>query len=603
MCRSIPAGWPAVTRALALLCALSVSSCSTVQPQIFSEELSPTRPVAAPNYGDGPRPPEPAVSTPSTKPQSVPNLPVEDAIAQAEALQRQYVKAVQDQSGLNAGTSAALITLSALALITGVTHPNGKDLAVMGVVGSGLYAYSSTMTSKPRQLAYLAGVETLNCAVAATRPYVLPADFLPMAESDPIPANSLKGLSTKADKQAQELSSLIEQLTALNVSRVESTDGRKSSCPSPPLAKPPNTDPDRLRAYNDRVALRARTDAACAARPGTSQEVKPSPQIGHMIGQLDGQRKHLHRLVAQAQKQAVVFGNAGNSLRQVTVDTQLSVAREVLKTEPDVASVLSAAQAMRGTAFALSAAPAFKPEAPAPAASAANAAGKAQSSGAEGKSITKLQARVDDPPEALLKEARQKIQSAQETGDELKGKLETLNQRLRLTRIPLERCGQGSPGAVLSLSPDVSELDLAPGASQNFSVSGGAGTPQAKAAAGLTRNLDGSFNFKLPADAEDGSTVTLIFTDGSGKLTREVTIKAVAAREVGSGATVDAGKVPTEVMALALGLKTQPPSAQEVSAALKTCLKDKFKIESPDPEHVPAGTFAKVMNGDCRATP
>ncbi|MBI3347918.1 MAG: hypothetical protein HY020_12010 [Burkholderiales bacterium] len=593
-------------RAVALLCALSVASCSTVQPQIFSEELSPTRPAVMPSYGDGPQPVQPAAVAASGSPsQFEANLPVETAIKQAEALQRLYVKAVQDHSGLNAGSSAALITLSALALITGVTHPKSKDLAVMGVAGSGLYAYSSTMTSKPRQLVYLAGVETLNCAVAATRPYVLPVGFLTAApNSDPLSDKSLDGLSTKADDQARGLSSLIELLTAMNASRVVTEPERKSTCPSqaaPLPVKPSGTDPDRLRAYSDRVAERNRADAACAGRAATVQELKPSPEIAHMIGQLQGQRKHLHRLVAQAQKQAVVFGNAGDALHKVSVDTQLSVAREVLKTEPDVASVLSAAQAMRGTAFALSGAPAFKPEAPA---SAASAAGAAQSSGTSRKSITTLPAKVDDPPAELLKTARAAIQGAMEIGDQLKGKLEILNQRLRLTRVPLERCGQGSAGAVLSLSPDISELELAPGASQNFSLSGGAGTPQAKAAAGLTRNLDGSFTFKLPASAEEGSTVTLVFTDGSGKLTREVTIKVVAAGEgAPTGVTMDAGKVPTAVMALALGLTTQPPSAQEVSAALTTCLKgSKFKIESPDLEHVPADAFAKVLNGDCRAT-
>ncbi|MCV2361962.1 hypothetical protein LNV23_00695 [Paucibacter sp. DJ1R-11] len=528
-------------------------------------------------------------------------MPVETSIQQAEALQRLYVKAVLDHSGLNAGSSAALISLSALALLKGVTHPNSRDLAAMGVLGSGLYAYSTTMTSKPRQLAYLAGVETLNCAVAASRPYVLPPGFLtsltPLSEPD----NSLAGRIVAAEMQSRNLSGLIEQLTARNVTRVITEPERKSTCPSPtpPLpAKPAGTDPDRLRAYNDRLAQRTRELAACAGRDATTLERRPSPDIGHMIGQLQAQRRHLHALIAQAQKQVVVFGNAGNALRQVTVDTQLSVAREVLKTEPDAAAVLKAAQAMRGTAFTLSAAPAFKPAAPA---SAASAAAEAYAAG-PGSRSPKVRAHVyDDPPVDLLKKAREAIEAALETGDQITGQLESLNQRLRLTRTPLERCGQSSAGAVLTLSPDVSELELAPGASQNFNVSGGTGSSQAKAVEGLTRNLDGSFTFKMPANTEPGSTITLTFTDGGGKLTREVSVKAVTATaSTAADATVDAGKVPLVVMAAALGLKTLPPSAQAVSKALKACLSgSKFKIDNVDLEQVPSAAFVKVMNGAC----
>lgn len=599
----------AAQRAVALLCAVSVTSCSTLQPQVFSQELAPPAAPSGRSFGNNedaltPSAAEAAIAAAaaaSAPPANPPQLPVETAIQQAEALQRLYVKAVLDQSGLNAGSSAALISLSALALLKGVTHPSGKDLAAMGVVGSGLYAYSTTMTSKPRQLAYLAGVETLNCAVAASRPYVLPPGFLTAIKPDTTPDDSLAGRILVAEKQARVLSGLIEQLTALNATRVITEPERKGTCPSPtpPLpAKPSGTDPDRLRAYNDRVAQRTREQAACAGRAATTQERRPSPEIGHMIGQLQAQRRHLHALIAQAQKQVVVFGNAGNALRQVTVDTQLSVAREVLKTEPDAAAVLKAAQAMRGTAFTISAAPAFKPAAPA---SAASAAASGQAAGSDAKTPKVLAPVYDDPPASLLGQARQAIQDALETGDQITGQLENLNQRLRLTRTPLERCGQSSSGAVLTLSPDVNEMDLAPGASQNFNVSGGTGSPQAKTVAGLTRNLDGSFTFKMPASTEPGSTVTLTFSDASGKLTREVTIKAVAATAgTAPEATVDTGKVATATLAQSLGLKTQPPSAQEVSKALKACLSgSKFKIEDVDLERVPLSAFLKVMSGGC----
>lgn len=591
----------AAQRAIALLCAVSVASCSTLQPQVFSQELDPPSPPSTHKYGDRAETVIPPAAAASESLANPPLLPVEMSIQQAEALQRLYVKAVLDHSGLNAGSSAALISLSALALLKGVAHPNSKDLAAVGVLGSGLYAYSTTMTSKPRQLAYLAGVETLNCAVAASRPYVLPPGFLTAIKTGGTTDDSLAGRILVAEKQARVLSGLIEQLTALNATRVITGPERKGSCPSPtpPLpAKPASTDPDRLRAYSDRVAQRTRELVACAGRAATIQERRPSPEIGHMIGQLQAQRRHLHALIAQAQKQVVVFGNAGNALRQVTVDTQLSVAREVLKTEPDAAAVLKAAQAMRGTAFTISAAPAFKPAAPV---SAASAAASAQAAGLGSKTPKALDPVYDDPPTVLLSQARKAIETALETGDQITGQLENLNQRLRLTRTPLDRCGQSSSGPVLTLSPDVNEMDLAPGVSQNFNVSGGTGAPQAKAVTGLTRNLDGSFTFKMPVNTEAGSTVTLTFSDGGGTLTREVTIKAVAAT-AGSApeATVDAGKVATATMANALGLKTQSPSSQEVSKALKTCLSgSKFKIEDVDLERVPLPAFLKVMSGGC----
>ena len=156
----------------ALLCSVALlNACSTLTPQIFAESLYTQQPLAAANSAG-------TAASATRASAGTGTVPISRALAEAENVQRQYVSAVKDLSEVGTGTSAALIALGALGVLKAVTHPTSNDLVVLGLLGSATYAYGTTMTSKPRQLLFLSGAEALTCAITATRPYDLPANWL-----------------------------------------------------------------------------------------------------------------------------------------------------------------------------------------------------------------------------------------------------------------------------------------------------------------------------------------------------------------------------------------------------------------------------------------
>lgn len=434
-------------RGLALAAAASLVACSTQTPQVFSEQLLPTLPRAG----------SAASSTPPGCPSTASGtVSICTALAQAEQLQSQYVRAVKELSELGTGTSAALIALSALGLLKVINHPNGADMAGIGVVGSATYAYGSSMGSRPRQQLFLAGAQALNCAMAATRPYVLPtgwlrADISPNATAAGEPGASTETLADNATQQLVEIDNALAQLQPFNRPQKsrDSTaprcvSGYTTACGQPDA---PNTTRNTLRALCLGNAERNR----CT---GPVERIDPpSPEVVDAVVRLQGLHSHLRAISAIAYQQASAFGQAGNQLQTRTVAVQMAVSKQVLATEPNLSAVLAASTAMRDTAFKLSAAPAFKavdPQAPTASAGTGQSSGKASAKGTEKERAI---AETNEATQKAVQAANSVAADSARVGNLLLARLKTLQSKVQLAQAELERCHTETATIGLALVP------------------------------------------------------------------------------------------------------------------------------------------------------
>lgn len=98
-----------------------------------------------------------------------------DGIDYANSAKDQYKKAVGDQAILANLMGIGLIPLGAAALGLGITDGSGTTIAALGLAGAAAYGTGTWLSSRPRQLIYIAGINAMTCAVEA---------MLPLAFSD-----------------------------------------------------------------------------------------------------------------------------------------------------------------------------------------------------------------------------------------------------------------------------------------------------------------------------------------------------------------------------------------------------------------------------------
>lgn len=528
-----PVRWPQRRAGVAgaALIAQAIAGCSTLSPQIFSPRFDPTLAPCVASAASAPA--SSASAATGCRPVTV---TIDSAIDDAVDLQGRYLKAVREHSELGAGSSAALIVVSALAVFKGVTHPSSKDLAGLGVLGSGAYVYASTMVSRARQQLYLAGAESLECAVAATRPYHFGPGSTWVSGDD----GSLEGRIRKGEEALAQLVAAMAPLQALQVTRefTESAPKREaapecqalSAAPAPPAASGmPANDRERLAALRQRNTDELRD----RCKPTAAKVVRETPNLdgtAHLNALKKAQRA-LERLVGQARRQLGEIDGAGNRLWSRTTSIQLQVAAEVLKTEPDITAVRNAAQSLKAGAISLAGAGAF------PAAPTASAAGddvptgKAHASGTAG-AIDRRTARRPDPE---IDQAQLALNAARGAHARLDEKLGELKQRLDAVRTPLDKCGSVIAQRQLTVAPGDVELEVGAGQTQAFLVSGGSGIPSGNAVTDATKatralpsaTIEGG-QFKLvytpPDKATDGQRETVTLVDGSGQLQHVVHI-------------------------------------------------------------------------------
>lgn len=107
---------------------------------------------------------------------------VVEAFGYAHAWQKEYYDAVGNDSLLRNLTVVPVVGAAAAALVLGITSSKPDTIAALSVGGAAGLGTSLFLQNAPRQRVYLEGYRTLNCAIAATGPYVMTtgeySDFL-----------------------------------------------------------------------------------------------------------------------------------------------------------------------------------------------------------------------------------------------------------------------------------------------------------------------------------------------------------------------------------------------------------------------------------------
>lgn len=603
-------GQPCRMQHAVLLMAAALAACSTLTPQVFSDQLLEASPPG---------------TTGTLAPAATATYSVADALREAEQVQRKYVRAVDDLSNVSAGSSALLIALSALGLYKGVTDPAASNLAAIGIAGGATYAYATTMTSRPRQLLFLGGADALNCAAAATRPYVLPKGWL-RGDDPPHPAaDTIEDLADLAEAQTIDLGlKRLELAPHERIATTIETTGAQAPKGCPALVPrqcpdPPPGDADRRRLHAICLAQRSQADTRCAGPSTREVRILPHPDVAVAVQRMARARRLLDALAKTGRQQAAVFGAAGDALHARTVAVQIAVAREVLKTEPDATAAMSAVAGLRGTAFSVTGGAAvFKPAEPASAPADGTKVAKAQSD-LKAKGTPPMQERIaerlaDGSLDRALVAADRASATAEQLALRLQSRLEAMKARVRASQQQLDRCSAGPPGARLVVVPDGDELTVAPGTSKTFVVSGGSGTPTGRVAGDLdpkvgelTRRLDGTFEFKAAAGAPEGSAVALHFSDGAGALTHDVKLTittgdANSGSSLGAASTapIDAATLDPKLLGPLLGLPASPPpNDKQVVQAIETCLRARFGIAAPDAHRLDVESYTRILQGKC----
>jgi len=297
----------------ALSLALTLGACAELRPQMFSDRLAPSS-----------KTPLPAATAGET-------ISVADAKKDIESVQRKYLSAVTDLSALSPRTNAALIGLSAVALYKGLTGGSTEAIAGLGVLGSGVWAYGTTMASKPRQLVYLEGARALSCVVTVAEPYNVDKPWV----------TDLQAKTEAVATQSDELRKWLDKYAELKQSRSQPAvaGSRPADCGSPPQCATTGVSEALAQACRDE---HAEFNRRCAVRGGSpARRITPAPEVLDAFKQAEDEQGRLQRAMSNADSLVGTLRMAGPKLYEQSVRIQLLVSAEVLKTEPDPASVLA----------------------------------------------------------------------------------------------------------------------------------------------------------------------------------------------------------------------------------------------------------------------
>ena len=497
-------------RSVALLATAVVAGCSSLTPQMFSEEALSYR-------GDNGR-----YTIDKAAYERAVELP--EAYRRAAVLRGRYLQAVEEQGNAGSQLGAGLLGLSAITLFKGVTGGlNTRDAAGAGVVGTTAWAWHSTMVPPSRRELYRAGADALHCAMSAVEP--LREGGQPLGKATDAPEQkTFYGAINDLEQARAELDGAVTrwsfQKEPTLVTRTTVKPGRtrldKSACKPIPAgadAIARSAAGEECKKLTRVVQERATTESSTVQRA--------SPQA--LIAVFDAADKELTAAKTQADRaQAVAkeVSGAGHLLWDRTLAIQLAVSREVEKTIPDLASVLRLGQGLRSAAFSFTGLAAFKPE----------TVGELEGSGTSRPS-TDLDKRAQRAIEsALVKTGNARVQLERW----LRGYSGVESLNLKQT---LERCEVRAAGIELTVTPSGEEQSVPLDQAIVFFVSGGVGVPLATMRSGpipgtIRETIEAGqfrFEFKPPTGSKVDDVFVLRFADGSDRVSRQVRVKVVAA--------------------------------------------------------------------------
>lgn len=416
---TLPCRW-----ALVAVFVISVAGCATTdRPYIFAEQ-GLTAPTGA------------SAALPAA---SAPNLQL--AIAHAREAQRQWGESARGESDRKRGLSAGLIGLSAIALLKGVTNPNARDLAGIGAVSAGLFAWGNTMTSSARNAIYREGIATLACAVETVAPYDSPKWHGSGEES-------IDKLLDKAQAAEAKLDEWINRLKSHNEVRTKNIPAQQLPSSCAPVRQPVCT---AAAPGSHQAAICEALKPKCVARAASIVEEKPAPSFSALMLAAMHEKVEVTRVIDRTIQLQGRADSAGTWLWRTGVEVEQRVRDGIEKTEPDLATVLAVSQALKSP-----------PVAP-PAASASSPAEAVK----EAEAHSKLQPRQGDAVRtapADMGELQKSIDSSQQARRVIDLRNRTLEAAFALTRsencrrvLPLSFDGTGAPSGTGSPAANTSQ--------------------------------------------------------------------------------------------------------------------------------------------------
>lgn len=585
-------GWMRGMVAAASLAALA--ACTVTPPRVFSPRYL-SQPVA-----EGQPVPPPQRCTQSARSPTLTKPTLEQATQEGECLMSLFLEASRGQTEIDNGNRLALLGLTTVGLFRAATQPSGKELIGTSLLGANLYANAASTPSAQRQQIFLAGAETLSCGLGAARLQAL----------DEGERNALQAGLTTASTTLDLLTEHNVRLRMAALPQWDTKPAEPARCKDKPV---PSCAQDKNGMAQVCKAGHASYQLACGGRAAVELQVQAPAELGLLAERVARAQGRLAGAAAQAGTLPGRFDEVGPRLWRYTERVQIQVGQELARSEPDPKAILALAQGMRPVAATLGGAPALQPTSPAasqpPSASVpATNAVVAQSSGGAGASKVQREATtrtLTKEETDLIEQALMNVQKADQLARDLQQQTANLRTRLREAKAELDRCSQDSAVAQLRVVPDADDLRLAPGATQSFQVSSGAGTPQAALTADastgtLSRALDGSFVFKVSADAAQGATAVLRFSDGAQRLSREVHVLVERSGEV-AVAKVPVSSLDVKALAKALDVAGDAPNDKALRPALESCLRTKLLHDPPDPTALSPSDLAFILKGGCRA--
>lgn len=423
------------------------------------------------------------------------------AIMDVEGLRKKYLDEIVRQSNYREGIADILIPLTAWALYKGVTPSTAATnnmLAKAGIGGAALYGWGNYALSTDRQMIYLAGNDALGCTIAAMRPYLFTkSEFgeLPTPE-----AATFLGERQRLDGAIPAAKKAIEEYE--NKYLGISSGSRKDD-----LAQ-------------------ARTDLSSA------QEVLSKA----------------NRLKADAEM-------AGAKLRLAAQNIQNQVIIELVKAQPDLASITGITRGLLDSAPQFVGGRTFK------------MLGTDTSAGAQSKMFSEEQKSQE------TKDWQTVVASMQDVAEASRALSARLNDRAELSKsvAALETCKFQGPASDFRIAPDIQEIELSGGQSASFSIYGGSGIPRVSLTGVFVKdNKDDVAVVKTQADGGIfqamvtikpnpgvGNDLHLDFTDGSGRAKRKVDLKIRTAEK------------PTSANSDTAAASCKPQSSQYDATAIK----------------------------------
>jgi hypothetical protein len=453
---------------------------------------------------------------------------IADAVDAASDQRSLYFDALTNQARLRNATGAAIIGLSALTVYRGISGADSDStkhlVAKAGGLSAAAYGIGTFFSNKDAESAYLSGYRAVTCAILSARPFLISKD-----EFD-IWKDQVEELDSEIDKT----DALLVRLQSLRRQEIESVMGEKTFHHS--------VDEDLSRAkkgvknsrnllkiasaFQHRVntagfTLRRRVELIIAS---VSENIQGSERD---IIKLDG-------LLANAQTLTKGFSEIKPVPLIIEMDSDHP---DGSPSSPDTSKFLAIGKSK-------------KHNGPKPATAqsklgqdADNQVLKVEALNAQVKELqddkrilqlaakgivpAKPEKKVQDTDRANLMDQLSDLYSQHRKVNTLLAGVHSLYQSVR--DIP----GCKAPGqAILSVSPDVSEMSVAAGQTYPFSILGGTGIPRASLVGTKDENIKLTMHIEsgvvvakvevLP-DAQEGTT-HLIITDASGTQKEEITL-------------------------------------------------------------------------------